>query len=74
MFVGAELAMDTTHQIDDQNARFWARARADYERLRADPVAWAHFQAEVAMWDTVAGDGLEIEDPYYGSEEEQDLA
>lgn len=29
-----------------------------YEELRADPEEWTSYQAELAEWDTTAGDGL----------------
>jgi hypothetical protein len=37
--------------------------RADYERLRADPEAWAEYQREIALWDALSSDGLEDEPP-----------
>lgn len=54
--------------------RFWAEFQEDYARLRADPVAWKDYQDEIALWDTLAGDGLENEEPYYTPEEEAELA
>jgi hypothetical protein len=56
-----------------RTAKFWEQARRDYERLRSDPAEWAAYQAESDLWDVVAGDGLEREEPYYSSEEEADL-
>lgn len=56
-----------------RTAKFWDQARRDYERLRSDPVEWADYQAEVELWDSVAGDGLEREDPYYSLEEEAEF-
>lgn len=47
-----------------QKARFWEQARKDIARLRADPAAWAEYQDEIALWDTLAGDGLESEGPW----------
>jgi len=41
-----------------ERARFWAGARADYERLRADPREWADYLGELAGWEQLAGDGL----------------
>lgn len=54
--------------IDDavrqyRKERFWAELHEDLARLRADPVAWKDYQDEIALWDTLAGDGLEIEEP-----------
>ncbi len=51
-------------------AKFWEQARADFERLQSDPVAWADYQAEISVWDAMAGDGLESEEPYYTAKEE----
>ncbi|MDQ3720900.1 MAG: hypothetical protein M3350_09010 [Actinomycetota bacterium] len=31
----------------------------DFRRLRADPKAWAEYQAELALWDNTLMDGLE---------------
>ena len=56
-----------------QKERFWAEFQEDYARLRADPVAWKDYQDEIALWDTLAGDGLENEEPYYSPEEEAEL-
>ncbi len=53
--------------------RFWAGVEEDLARLRADPVAWKDYQDEIALWDTLAGDGLENEEPYYTPEEEAEL-
>lgn len=52
---------------------FWEGVYADLTRLRSDPVAWQSYQAEIAMWDSTAGDGLENEDPYYTPEEEAEI-
>ena len=56
-----------------QKAKFWEQARADFQRLRSDPAEWADYQAEIAVWDALAGDGLEGEEPYYTPEEEAEL-
>ena len=56
-----------------RKARFWAAFEEDLARLRADPVAWKDYQDEIALWDTLAGDGLENEEPYYTPEEEAEL-
>ena len=53
--------------------QFWAGVEEDLARLRADPVAWKDYQDEIALWDTLAGDGLENEEPYYTPEEEAEL-
>ena len=56
-----------------RRAKFWQGVREDYERLQADPVAWAEYQDEVALWDVTASDGLEHEEPYYTPEEEAEI-
>ena len=53
--------------------QFWERARISVERLKADPVAWQGYLDEIAEWDTLAGDGLENEEPYYTPEEETEI-
>jgi predicted transcriptional regulator len=50
--------------------RFWDGVEEDLARLRADPVAWKDYQDEIAVWDTLSGDGLENEEPYYTVEAE----
>lgn len=51
----AELAriLDQAEQV-----RFWAGARADYERLQAEPREWSDYLGELAGWEQFAGDGL----------------
>ena len=56
--------------MTDTKRAFWERAAASVERLKADPEAWQDYLDEIAAWDTLAGDGLENEDPYYTPEEE----
>ncbi|HEY7033547.1 MAG TPA: hypothetical protein VH482_19580 [Thermomicrobiales bacterium] len=41
---------------------------AAYERLRADPIASAEYDAEMALWDSTLMDGLE-EWPFEGIDE-----
>lgn len=53
--------------------KFFKEMHEDFSRLRADPVAWKEYQEEVALWDTLSGDGLETEEPYYTAEEEERL-
>ena len=57
-----------------QKEQFWAGVEEDLARLRSDPVAWKDYQDEIALWDTLAGDGLENEEPYYTPDEEAELA
>ena len=50
--------------LDDHEKRaFFAGLGEDFERLRADPTAWADYEAEVAAWDAALGDGLADEPP-----------
>ena len=48
--------------------QWWAEVYAGYARLRADPVASAEYDAEMALWDSTLMDGLE-EWPYEGIED-----
>jgi hypothetical protein len=41
--------------------RMFAQANAAYAALRADPVASAEWDAEIAAWDATLADGLEDE-------------
>ena len=43
---------------DDEKRRLFAGLAEDFERLRADPVAWADYEAEVIVWEATLGDGL----------------
>lgn len=52
-----------------QQAKFWQEMHDGFARLRADPEAWGEYQAEAALWDSVSGDGLEDEEPYFTPEE-----
>jgi hypothetical protein len=44
--------------------RFFDEVDADYERLRADHVLWAHEMEERALLEDTLMDGLEDEPPY----------
>jgi len=49
---------------------FWKNYREAFEKLRADPVEWAAYKAELEAWDSTLMDGLE-DFPYeYGPEDE----
>ena len=39
--------------------QFFAELDVAYERLRADPVAWAEELEERALWETTLADGLD---------------
>ena len=66
--------MNGQHLESKRDDEFWDGIEEDLARLRADPVAWKDYQDEIALWDTLAGDGLENEVPYYNPEEEAALA
>lgn len=56
-----------------ERERFWKGVEADYARLLANQPAWDEYQAEVADWDALLGDGLESEPPYFTVEEERQI-
>ncbi len=43
----------------ERRRRFFVQVNDDYTRLRADPKAWAEYQAELAEWDVTLMDGLD---------------
>jgi hypothetical protein len=53
--------------------KFWRDMHEGFSRLKADPVAWQEYQAEVALWDSIAGETLANEPPYYTAEEEAEI-
>jgi hypothetical protein len=56
---------------DFERKRFFDRLNAAVARTRADPVAWADYQAEVAIFDGAIKDGLDWDDiPEYDLPEE----
>ncbi len=55
-----------------QQETFWKAMHEGFARLRADPVAWSAYQEDAALWDSVRGDGLEDEEPYFTEEEARD--
>jgi hypothetical protein len=56
-----------------ERERFWQKMHAGFTSLRTDKDVWRAYQAETALWDSTAGDGLEHEDPYYTKEEEEEI-
>lgn len=56
-----------------ERERFWKGAKEDLARLKADPVAWQDYQDEIAVWDSLAGSGLENEPPYFTPQEEEEI-
>jgi hypothetical protein len=57
---------ELTARAMDLYWREWvfARGNAAYAALRADPVANAEWEAEMALWDSTLMDGLEDEPSY----------
>lgn len=56
-----------------ERERFWQGVKEDYERLRANPVTWEHYLAEIQLWERTSADGLETEEPYYTPDEEEEI-
>lgn len=48
-----------------QREKFWTEMHESFGRLRSDPVAWNAYQDEATIWDSMSGDGLEDEEPYF---------
>jgi predicted DNA-binding protein len=61
-----EVVDEATRKLEDDD--FWQEVNAAYARLRADPIASAEYDAEVALFEGTLLDGLE-ELPYEGVEE-----
>ncbi len=56
---------------DYEHKRFAQAFNAAVARTRADPVAWAEYQAETAIFDRASMDGLDTDDiPEYDLPEE----
>jgi len=53
--------------------KFWKEMHEAFTKLRADPVAWKEYQDETALWDSISGDALRNEEPYYTPEEEEEI-
>lgn len=57
-----ELVTELVDQLEAK--RFWQGVKEDYERLNADPVARAQYDAEWAEWDAFSNEALDQEEPY----------
>lgn len=44
-----------------ERQQYFDEMNTAYKRLRADPVAWAEYRAELEEWDAVLADGLDDE-------------
>ena len=49
---------------EHEKRQFFKGLAEDFRRLQSDPEAWAHYQSELALWDTTLMDGLENEPPW----------
>ncbi len=59
---GESLTETLDHLVaEDRRRRLIAGAVRSWNALREDPVAWAEWQAELALWETTSADGLEDE-------------
>jgi hypothetical protein len=47
---------------------FWEELRVGVAQMKADPAAWAAYQAEAAELDGTVGDGLENDEDWSGLE------
>jgi hypothetical protein len=57
-----DVVADLVSRFDEE--RFWSEVNAGYARLRADPVASAAYDTEVAAWDGTLLDGLDEDDAW----------
>jgi len=55
-----------------QRETFWTVRREGFTQSRADRDSWAEYRSEAVIWDSVAGDGLEGEGPYFSGQEKQE--
>ena len=58
-----ESLTETLDQLveEDRRRRMFEAANASWAAIRADPEAWAEWQATLALWETTSADGLEDE-------------
>lgn len=49
--------------------KFWKEMHEGFSKLREDPQAWQEYQDELAEWETLNGDGLQDEAPYFIEEQ-----
>ncbi len=63
-----EVAATAVKKLDRD--RFWKSYNDAYAKLRADPEAWAEYEAEIRLWDSTLMDGLEAYPYDYGDEDE----
>jgi hypothetical protein len=66
-----EIVTDLVERYEEE--RFWTRVRGQLAALKADPVAWQDYLDELALFDQMAGDGLEHEEPYDEPAEEEEI-
>lgn len=64
---GDPLGVVLAKAVDDYRRKvFLEGAAKDYERLRADPIAWTDYLEEQRLLEGTLMDGLENEEPYPG--------
>jgi hypothetical protein len=60
---GMSMTAVVAEAVDDyRRKKFFEDLAEAVERTRADPEAWADYQAEVAIFDRASGDGLGTDD------------
>jgi hypothetical protein len=59
--------IETNFDLNDKD-EFWRAVHVGFARLRSDPVAWAEYLNEAALWESASNDGLEDEQPYFTDE------
>ncbi len=58
--IGAPMSDVVDHALElYRRQRMFVRANTAYAALRADPIASAEWDAEIAAWDATLADGLE---------------
>ena len=61
------LPVESAVALNDTD-EFWRAMHEGFTRRRSDPVAWAKYLSEGALWDSASNDGLEDEEPYVTDE------
>jgi hypothetical protein len=52
---------------------FWAEAKQQLDRLKSDPVAWKDYLDEMAEWDAMPNDILDLESPYESTTDDDNV-
>ena len=56
-----------------RKAKFWSGVHEDFDRLRADPAAWAEYETEIGLFAGGSMDGLGEAPPYCTPAEEDGI-